>query len=72
MGTPIANAFRHSIMRSLVGAIIPVGTEAESMGWPVEVLRDRQRHSEVTVMPALGLCLEEIVYPSDDLVAARA
>lgn len=72
VGTLIADAFCHSMVRALVGAIIPVGTGREPMVWPVEVLRGRQRHSGVTVMPALGLCLEEIVYPDDDQVAARA
>lgn len=72
VGTLIADAFCHSMVRALVGGIIPVGTGRERMDWPVEVLRGRQRHSGVTVMPALGLCLEEIVYPDDDQVAARA
>ncbi len=72
VGTLIADAFCHSMVRALVGAIIPVGTGRERMDWPVEVLRGRQRHSGVTVMPALGLCLEEIVYPDDNQVAARA
>jgi len=72
VGTLIADAFCHSMVRALVGAVIPVGTGRENMDWPAEVLRGRQRHSGVTVMPALGLCLEEIVYPDDDQVAARA
>ena len=32
----------------------------------------RERTSRFTVMPAHGLSLEEIVYPPDDELAARA
>lgn len=72
VGTLIADAFCHSMVRALVGGVIPVATGRESVEWPAQVLRGRERHSGVTVMPALGLCLEEIVYPTDDQVAARA
>lgn len=72
VGTLIADAFCHSMVRALVGVVIPVATGREKPTFPVEVLRARERHPAVTVMPAHGLCLEEIVYPDDDQVAARA
>ena len=72
VGTLIADAFCHSMVRALVGVVIPVATGREPLTFPVEVLRGRQRHPAVTVMPARGLCLEEIVYPDDGEVAARA
>lgn len=67
-----ADAFCHSMVRALVGAAVAVGSgridEAE-----VPVLRDaRARTSRFTVMPAHGLSLEEIAYPADDELAARA
>ncbi|MGC1208033.1 MAG: tRNA pseudouridine(38-40) synthase TruA [Ornithinimicrobium sp.] len=72
VGTLIADAFCHSMVRALVGVVIPVATGREQLNFPVEVLKARARHPAVTVMPAHGLCLEEIVYPDDDQVAARA
>lgn len=67
-----ADAFCHSMVRSLVGAVVAVGsgriTHDELVG-----LRDaRERSSRFTVMPAHGLSLEEIAYPADDELAARA
>lgn len=72
VGSLIADAFCHSMVRALVGAVIPVGTGREEVSWPVAVRDGRRRHPAVTVMPAHGLCLEEIVYPADEEVAARA
>ncbi|KWX10617.1 pseudouridine synthase, partial [Carbonactinospora thermoautotrophica] len=40
--------------------------------WPAAVLAGRQRDPGVTVVPALGLTLEEVTYPPDDQLAARA
>ncbi len=68
----IADAFCHSMVRALVGVVVPVGTGRERHTWPVAVREGRQRHPAVRVMPAHGLCLEEIVYPPDDEVATRA
>lgn len=67
-----ADAFCHSMVRALVGAVVAVGSgriaEAE-----LRQLRDaRERTSRVTVMPARGLSLEEITYPADEDLAARA
>ncbi len=67
-----ADAFCHSMVRALVGAVVAVGsgriTEEELIA-----LRDaRERSSRFTVMPAHGLSLEEIAYPADDALAARA
>ncbi|WP_449283485.1 tRNA pseudouridine(38-40) synthase TruA [Leucobacter sp.] len=67
-----ADAFCHSMVRALVGAVVAVGSgrigEAELIA-----LRDaRERTSRFTVMPAHGLSLEEIAYPSDEELAARA
>ncbi|QIK64900.1 tRNA pseudouridine(38-40) synthase TruA [Leucobacter viscericola] len=67
-----ADAFCHSMVRALVGAVVAVGSgriaEAE-----LRELRDaRERTSRFTVMPACGLSLEEITYPADEDLAARA
>lgn len=67
-----ADAFCHSMVRALVGAVVAVGGERIS-GAELRGLRDaRERTSRFTVLPAHGLSLEEIVYPPDDELAARA
>lgn len=68
----VADAFCHSMVRALVGAVVPVGEGREPAGWPEEVLRGGARDPRVKVMPAHGLSLEEVVYPGDDELAARA
>lgn len=71
-GTVVADAFCHSMVRSLVGSVVPVGEGRYAEGWPTEILTGGARDPRVTVMPAHGLCLEEIVYPPDEELAARA
>jgi tRNA pseudouridine38-40 synthase len=66
-----ADAFCHSMVRSLVGVMLPVGDGRRSVSWPAEVLASGARHSAVTVMPPFPLVLEEVGYPADDLLLAR-
>lgn len=68
----LADAFCHSMVRSVVGALTQVATGKRSLEWLVDVSRHTVRHGEVPVMPARGLCLEEVGYPADDELAARA
>nr|WP_281496749.1 tRNA pseudouridine(38-40) synthase TruA [Ornithinimicrobium sp. F0845] len=72
IGTVVADAFCHSMVRSLVGSVVPVGEGQYAVGWPREILTAGVRDPRVTVMPAHGLCLEEIVYPADEELAGRA
>ena len=72
VATVRADAFCHSMVRALVGAAVAVGEGRRPVDWPREVLDARRRDPAVTVMPAHGLCLEEIAYPPDDELAARA
>ncbi|MBW8172354.1 tRNA pseudouridine(38-40) synthase TruA [Ornithinimicrobium sp. Arc0846-15] len=67
-----ADAFCHSMVRALVGAIVRVGEGKFTAETVKEILLARQRDSRMTVMPAHGLSLEEIVYPPDHLVGQRA
>ncbi len=67
-----ADAFCHSMVRALVGAVVAVGSgridERE-----LAALRDaRERTSRFTVMPAHGLSLEEVWYPGEAELALRA
>jgi tRNA pseudouridine38-40 synthase len=67
-----ADAFCHSMVRSLVGCLLAVGEGHRPVGWPAEVLVAAQRDPAVTVAPAHGLTLEEVGYPADAELAGRA
>jgi tRNA pseudouridine38-40 synthase len=70
--TVVADAFCHSMVRSLVGAVVPVGEGRKGVHWPAEVMRAAVRDAAVVVMPPHGLSLEEVVYPDDAGLAVRA
>jgi tRNA pseudouridine38-40 synthase len=72
VATVVADAFCHSMVRALVGVVVPVGEGRYAVGWPLEVMRAGVRDPRVTVMPARGLSLEEVTYPPDGELAARA
>lgn len=67
-----ADAFCHSMVRSLVGALVAVGTGRREPDWLVGLLAARERVGEIRVMPPGGLTLEEVGYPRDRELAARA
>lgn len=67
-----ADAFCHSMVRSLVGALLAVADGRRSAAWLEEVTGATQRHNEVLVMPAHGLTLEAVGYPEDEHLASRA
>ena len=58
-----ADAFCHSMVRSLVGAVLAVGEGRREVGWPAALLTERARVSSVGVAPAHGLCLTGVDYP---------
>jgi tRNA pseudouridine38-40 synthase len=66
-----ADAFCHSMVRSLMGALVAVGEGRYDPSWAAEVVARTTRDPRVTVMPAHGLVLEHVVYPPDDQLAAR-
>jgi tRNA pseudouridine38-40 synthase len=67
-----ADAFCHSMVRSLVGALVAVGSGRRDLGWLSGILNRAVRDPSVMVMPAHGLTLEEVGYPQDDQLASRA
>lgn len=67
-----ADAFCHSMVRSLVGALVEVGSGRRDLDWLRGLLTSSSRVGEVPVMPARGLVLEEVGYPPDDQLAHRA
>ena len=66
-----ADAFCHSMVRALVGAVVAVGSARIGPDELVRLRDARERTSRFTVMPPHGLSLEEIVYPPDDELATR-
>ena len=70
--TVVADAFCHNMVRALVGALLRVGDGRRPAGWPAEVLAARVRDPAVPVAAPHGLCLEEVGYPADADLAARA
>ena len=67
-----ADAFCHSMVRALMGALVAVGESRCEPRWAGEVLTGATRDARVTVMPAHGLVLEEVVYPDGEGLAIRA
>jgi tRNA pseudouridine38-40 synthase len=71
VGTVRADAFCHSMVRSLVGGLIAVGEGRRPPDWADEILRAAVRSPSVPVVHAHGLTLEEVAYPPDDQLEAR-
>ncbi|MFX4272282.1 tRNA pseudouridine synthase A [Propionibacteriaceae bacterium Y1685] len=67
-----ADAFCHSMVRSLTGALVAVGTGQRSQDWLTAQAAHTVRANQVSVMPAAGLTLEEVGYPADHRLAERA
>ncbi|THG30238.1 tRNA pseudouridine(38-40) synthase TruA [Naasia lichenicola] len=67
-----ADAFCHSMVRSLVGAAVAVGEGRLSLDALTGLLKADARSSSFIVMPAKGLTLMEVGYPDDAELAARA
>lgn len=66
-----ADAFCHSMVRSIVGALVPVGDGRKPVDHPKTALAKASRDAGVVVMPAHPLVLEEVGYPADDQLASR-
>lgn len=66
-----ADAFCHSMVRSLVGALLDVGRGRRAVSWPTGLLAVSGRAGEVVVAPAHGLTLVGVDYPPEDELAAR-
>ncbi len=68
----VADAFCHSMVRALVGCLLAVGEGSRPETWPADVLRSRKRNSRASVVAPHGLTLEEVTYPPDSELGARA
>jgi tRNA pseudouridine38-40 synthase len=73
VATVEADAFCHSMVRSLVGAMLVAGDGRKPPGWPAELLALRERATDVRVVAPHGLTLVAVSYPADPAGwAARA
>ncbi|MGO1590638.1 MAG: tRNA pseudouridine(38-40) synthase TruA [Ancrocorticia sp.] len=70
--TATADAFCHSMVRTLVGSLLKVGSGARDEGWPRRRLDERLRNGEVIVAPPHPLTLQRVDYPGRGELAARA
>lgn len=66
-----ADAFCHSMVRSLMGAVMDVAYGRQDLDWLAEVAESPERNHRITVMPARGLTLEEVRYPPAGELSAR-
>jgi tRNA pseudouridine38-40 synthase len=71
VATVRADAFCHSMVRSLVGALLSVGEGRRTPDWPVTLLTAGARASDIVVAPPHGLTLVRVEYPPDNQLAAR-
>ncbi|MBX3104323.1 MAG: tRNA pseudouridine(38-40) synthase TruA [Microbacteriaceae bacterium] len=67
-----ADAFCHSMVRSLVGALVAVGEGKLSNAELLQIRKSGIRGSRFKVLPAKGLTLTEVGYPPDSELADRA
>jgi tRNA pseudouridine38-40 synthase len=70
--TVVADAFCHSMVRSLIGAVLAVGDGRRPVDWPASMIGAAGRNDDVNVAPAHGLTLVEVTYPSTQELARRA
>ncbi|WP_154674107.1 tRNA pseudouridine(38-40) synthase TruA [Nakamurella lactea] len=70
--TVAADAFCHSMVRSLVGVLIAVGEGRMPITEPAVLLQAKRRTSSVHTAPARGLTLVGVDYPADTALAARS
>jgi tRNA pseudouridine38-40 synthase len=67
-----ADAFCHSMVRSVVGALLPVGDGRRPVAWPAQILAGMRRDPDADVAPSVGLTLERVAYVEDSDLAAQA
>ncbi|MFW2512980.1 tRNA pseudouridine(38-40) synthase TruA [Demequina sp. SO4-13] len=72
VATVRADAFCHSMVRSLVGALLAVGEGRRDLSWLARAAATTGRSGAVKVAAARGLTLEKVTYPADEHLASRA
>lgn len=72
VATVRADAFCHSMVRGLVGAVLAVGEGRRDIDWLAAIAGGSERSQAIAVAPAHGLTLEHVTYPDDAELASRA
>jgi tRNA pseudouridine38-40 synthase len=72
VATVQADAFCQAMVRSLIGALLSVGSGAREVDWPASLLARTARANEVVVAPPRGLTLVAVEYPGPGDYATRA
>lgn len=72
VATVQADAFCHNMVRALVGSALYVGEGLEPPGWLHERLLMKKRDARSVLAAPHPLVLEEVAYPSDGELLARA
>ncbi len=67
-----ADAFCHSMVRSLVGALVDVGRGARDLDWVETLVQRPSRSHGVPIAPARGLTLVRVDYPPEEEWAKRS
>jgi tRNA pseudouridine38-40 synthase len=67
-----ADAFCHSMVRSMAGALVAVGEGRRPVEWIDSVLASSERESAANVLAPHGLTLEAVKYPPPAALAATA
>jgi tRNA pseudouridine38-40 synthase len=68
----VATSFCHSMVRSMVGALLAVGDGRRSAAWLNDLLGRPERDPEIHVAPAHGLVLEAVGYQASGSIAVSA
>ena len=66
-----ADAFCHSMVRGLVGALLSIGEGKRDKEWLVGYLEQRERSSGLFIAPAHALTLDSVEYPDESEFASR-
>lgn len=61
-----ADAFCHSMVRSVVGTLVEVGRGRRPSGWVKQLVEQPSRSHSVPIAPAHGLTLVAVEYPGED------
>lgn len=65
--TITGNAFLHSMVRTIVGTLVEVGTGRRDPEWVAEALEARDRRAAGPTAPAKGLCFMSVAYDEGEL-----
>lgn len=66
-----ADAFCYSMVRSVVGALLPVGDGRKPVSWIADLLDQQTKTSHVQTMAPFALVLEEVGYPPNSELLLR-